>query len=99
MTHKIYLESFQKYVTPTAGIAVSGSILTWFLCRQWNKWYSRHVLNNAVADPAWDWSREIVILTGGSSGIGAAIAARLSQRKVKVVIFDVIEPKKLRMDH
>lgn len=33
--------------------------------------------NNWASDLSWDWSREIVLITGGSSGIGATVAQKL----------------------
>lgn len=57
-----------------------------------NKYLERLALNNYVTDKTWDWSREIVLITGGSSGIGAAMAQQFSERNVKVVIVDITPP-------
>lgn len=48
--------------------------------------------NNWVSDETWDWSREIVVVTGGSGGIGGSIVQRLAADGVQVVVVDVIEP-------
>ena len=65
-----------------------------------NKWLNNVAANNWLwaeeKSMIWTWSREIVVLTGGSSGIGALTAERLA-RKVKVVILDIQElPKHLQ---
>lgn len=54
----------------------------------WNAWYTKRKVNNHVSDPSWDWSREIVVVTGGSNGIGAAIVSRFAEKGVKVMILD-----------
>lgn len=57
-----------------------------------NKYLERLALNNYVTDKTWDWSREVVLVTGGSSGIGASIVQQFSERNVKVVIVDISPP-------
>ncbi|KAJ5167009.1 uncharacterized protein N7482_005790 [Penicillium canariense] len=59
---------------------------------QTNKWLSRCYLNALTGNSAWDWKKEIVILTGGSSGIGAAVASRLAKNGTKVIILDIQPP-------
>lgn len=46
------------------------------------------MLNNGV-DDRYDWTREIVLLTGGSNGIGRQIALRLARRGITVVVLDI----------
>jgi all-trans-retinol dehydrogenase (NAD+) len=58
-----------------------------------NKLFSKLVLNNFVRDKYWNWDREIVLVTGGCSGIGELIVQKLAEHKVKVVVFDVSEPR------
>ncbi|KAG5806316.1 hypothetical protein H9Q74_012679 [Fusarium xylarioides] len=57
-----------------------------------NAWYTKRKINNHVIDPSWDWSREIVVITGGSSGIGAAIVSRFAEKGIKVLILDQNPP-------
>ncbi|KAH7010480.1 hypothetical protein EDB80DRAFT_750812 [Ilyonectria destructans] len=59
-----------------------------------NRWFSRRKVNNYVTDTTWDWTKEVVIITGGSSGIGECMAEKLAQKQTKVIILDVNEPKR-----
>lgn len=54
-----------------------------------NRYLSRKALNNGR--PAhFDWNREVVVVTGGSGGIGAQAAKKLAARGSTVVVIDVI---------
>lgn len=61
------------------------------ILRRFNAYLNRRVLDNAVDDP-YDWTREVVLLTGGSNGIGRQIALRLARRGITVVILDIQPP-------
>ncbi|KAJ5368855.1 Dehydrogenase RED2 [Penicillium cataractarum] len=54
-------------------------------------WLDRRTVNNGVTDH-YDWNREIVVLTGGSGGIGQRIAQLLGSRGIKVAILDITPP-------
>ena len=41
------------------------------------------------APPRLDWSEQVVVLTGGSSGIGELLANTLAVRNVTVVVLDI----------
>ncbi|KAH6886778.1 short chain dehydrogenase/reductase [Thelonectria olida] len=41
----------------------------------------------------WDWQREVVLVTGGSNGIGELVARKLAGRGIKVVALDLRPPK------
>lgn len=58
------------------------------MLRRLNAWLNRRVLNNGVAD-RYDWSREVVVLTGGSNGIGRRIALMLGRRGITVAVLDI----------
>lgn len=60
--------------------------------RRLNGWLNRRALNNGVSDH-YDWNREVVVLTGGSNGIGRQVADRLGNRGIKVAILDIQPPK------
>lgn len=56
-----------------------------------NAWLNSAVTNNFVSD-TYVWSREVVVVTGGSDGIGKKIVHLLAERGIKVAILDVQEP-------
>jgi short-subunit dehydrogenase len=58
-----------------------------------NRTLTRRVLNNWVADRSWDFTREIVVVTGGCSGIGSQIVQDLTRRNIKVAVLDVNPPR------
>lgn len=72
-----------------AGVGAIGSFV---LLRWANSYLSKWGLNNNVTDSTWDWDREIVVVTGGSGGIGAKIVSSLAKRNIKVIILDVVDP-------
>lgn len=63
-------------------------LLVFGLVRWVNNWFSRKVLNNWV-DDKYDWSKEIVVVTGGAGGIGGQIVQLLAERGIKVVVLDI----------
>ncbi|WZH40789.1 uncharacterized protein QYS62_001727 [Fusarium acuminatum] len=70
----------------------AGLFLTFKLLRKLSAWYTKRAVNNHVHDPTWDWSREIVVVTGGSSGIGAVLVSRFAEKGIKVLILDRNSP-------
>ncbi|KAJ5903577.1 short chain dehydrogenase/reductase family protein [Penicillium tannophilum] len=54
-------------------------------------WLDRRAINNGVSDH-YDWNKEVVVLTGGSNGIGRRIAQLLGDRDIKVAILDISPP-------
>lgn len=55
---------------------------------QVNRYLSRQALNNGV-QAAFDWQKEIVLVTGGSDGIGAATVQKLAGRGTSVIVLDI----------
>ncbi|KAJ5383407.1 Short-chain dehydrogenase/reductase SDR [Penicillium concentricum] len=53
---------------------------------------SERVLNNFQATEVWIPEDELVLLTGGSGGIGRQIMEELSRKKVRVVVLDINRP-------
>ncbi|KAL2834498.1 hypothetical protein BDW59DRAFT_48220 [Aspergillus cavernicola] len=60
--------------------------------RRVNAWLNHRAINNAVSD-RYDWHREVVVLTGGSNGIGKQVATLLGNRGIKVAILDIQAPQ------
>lgn len=58
------------------------------LARWLSGWYSRGVLNN-WKDDKYDWKKEIVLITGGSGGIGGHVVKYLSELGIKTVVLDI----------
>jgi len=61
----------------------------WGLFRTLSAHLDRGVLNNWKKDP-YDWNKEIVLITGGSGGIGGHVVKLLAEKGIKVVVLDVI---------
>lgn len=60
--------------------------------RRVNAWLNHRALNNGVSDQ-YDWNKEVVVLTGGSNGIGKQVAHLLGNRGIKVAILDIQAPQ------
>ncbi|KAK1997534.1 short chain dehydrogenase [Colletotrichum falcatum] len=58
------------------------------LHEQLNKWSA----NNWTRDDTWDWDKEVVLITGGSGGIGASVAQQLVTRnpRTTIVVVDYV---------
>lgn len=68
-----------------------------FRCLQHLNYYlSDQVLNNWKND-AWRTGEEVVLITGGSGGMGEKMAIALSKSSKAVIILDIQPPKALRM--
>ncbi|SPO01993.1 related to a retinal short-chain dehydrogenase/reductase [Cephalotrichum gorgonifer] len=57
-----------------------------------NRWLSWRRANNNITRRTWNAPKEIVVVTGGSSGIGAKIVQMLESRGLKIIILDVNPP-------
>ncbi|KAJ5414511.1 short chain dehydrogenase/reductase family protein [Penicillium cosmopolitanum] len=66
-------------------LTAAASITLWL-----NEWLNVKSRNNWVIDDTWDWKKEVVVVTGGSGGIGAGISQRLAALGAKVIVLDII---------
>ncbi|KAJ5232716.1 short chain dehydrogenase/reductase family protein [Penicillium chermesinum] len=55
------------------------------------RWLDRRSVNNGTSD-YYDWHREVIVLTGGSGGIGRHIAQLFGDHGIKVAILDLNPP-------
>jgi hypothetical protein len=62
------------------------------ILRKINKILSQASLNNYTRD-SYDWHREIVVVTGGSGGLGDVLVRKLAKQGIKVISLDVMPPK------
>lgn len=84
----LYLATKFSFLAPyeqLIRITATASVLLWL-----NEWLTSKCLNNWVTDHTWDWKKELVVVTGGSGGIGAGVAQRLAALGSRVVVLDII---------
>ncbi len=58
------------------------------LAHRFSRWLDRRMANNWT-DDTYRWDKEIVVITGGSDGIGAIVVRLLSEQGVKVAVLDI----------
>ncbi|KAJ5643006.1 uncharacterized protein N7484_005513 [Penicillium longicatenatum] len=68
--------------------AFGSSLLAYLLHRKLTKL----VLNNFQQSEKWDPENELVLLTGGTSGIGKQLAEDLSNQRLRVIVLDIQTP-------
>jgi hypothetical protein len=64
-------------------------VFSWVL--QWNRIMNRKALNPA-SKMSCNWPEEIVVVTGGSGGIGEELVKKLERLGATVAIMDVVPP-------
>lgn len=83
----------QPYIYSTAFIRALKALLVLGIARSVNNKLSQLVSNNWKSNAKFIKSQEVVLITGGSSGIGESMAREFSSKGVKVVVMDVNPPK------
>lgn len=68
------------------------TILAILSLRKANGLLSQAVLNNFISDK-YLWSQEVVVVTGGSGGLGDLLVRRLAAKGIKVISLDVMPPR------
>ncbi|KAL2819857.1 hypothetical protein BDW59DRAFT_181576 [Aspergillus cavernicola] len=67
-------------------------LLTFAILRETNRSLTNWSMNNGERVEKWNADRELVLLTGGCSGIGKQMVSDLAKTRVRVVILDIQEP-------
>ncbi|TGO27711.1 hypothetical protein BPAE_0038g00570 [Botrytis paeoniae] len=83
----------QPYIYSPGFIRALKVLLVLGIVRSVNNKLSQLVLNNWKSNAKFIKSQEVVLITGGSSGIGESMAREFSSKGVKVVVMDVNPPK------
>lgn len=73
-----------KVLTPVYLATLAGVLLSL------NEYLDRQFANNWLSDKTWNWDEEIVLVTGGSTGIGASICKQLLLRnpRTRIAVVD-----------
>jgi len=81
---------FSRGATFDSSIFVSSTIYLLLVCLLWIfNWSSKTWRNLGGPGGRLDWGEQIVLITGGASGIGSLLANTLAVRNVVVVVLDV----------
>ncbi|TVY82773.1 Dehydrogenase [Lachnellula suecica] len=73
-------------------ITALSALFAFGLLRKVNKTLSKLVLNNFTTDKSWDWSKEIIVITGGSGGIGGLMTQMFAKQDITVIVLDISPP-------
>lgn len=76
--------TFIRALKVALGLGIAGTV---------NTQLSKYYLNNGKGAAKFVKSQELVLISGGSSGIGKLMAEHFARLGVKVVIVDLVPPK------
>ncbi|ESZ94002.1 hypothetical protein SBOR_5614 [Sclerotinia borealis F-4128] len=85
--------SIQPYITSPSFVRALKALLVFGVLKGVNHKLSQLVMNNWKSHAKFIKSQELVLITGGSSGIGEIMARDFSSKGVKVVVMDLNPPK------
>ncbi|KAK6582373.1 hypothetical protein PZA11_004781 [Diplocarpon coronariae] len=85
--------ALHPYLSSPSLIRALSALLSLGIVRSLNARFSRYVSNNWKADAQFVKSQELVLITGGASGIGELMAKEFAHGGVKVLVLDLREPK------
>lgn len=71
---------------------IAGAVLSLGACYAINRLLSRRAVSGKRPRSSWKWDEEIVVVTGGSGGIGSAMVEGFARRGVTVVSLDIKPP-------
>lgn len=77
----------------TRTLAFLGVFFVFGTLRKLNRLMSRLVLNNFNTDTTWNWPKEVVVVTGGSGGIGGMMVQRFADKNATVISLDIAPPQ------
>jgi all-trans-retinol dehydrogenase (NAD+) len=90
---KLLPERVHPFITSQAVIRTLSVLLGWGVLRAVNRKLSQWTANNWKKDARFMKSQELVLISGGCSGIGKLMAEEFARRGVKVVVLDLNTPK------
>ncbi|KAK0117713.1 hypothetical protein ONS95_012042 [Cadophora gregata] len=85
---------FHSWIDSPGFIKTLTALLGLGVARGLNRKLSQYMANNWKGDAKFIKSQEVVLITGGASGIGELMAHDFAKRGVKVVVMDLRPPKK-----
>lgn len=80
------------YIKRSKATVILAALFALGLIRKASYLISERSTNNWTSD-RYDWEKEIVVITGGSSGLGEYVTKDLCRRKIKVAMIDINPPK------
>lgn len=85
--------NIQPHITSPAAVRTLKILFVFGILKRLNNKLSQLVLNNWKGNAKFTKSQELVLITGGSSGMGELVARDFSSQGVKVVVMDLNPPK------